>query len=100
LREKEFHLNHREIDVKGPHVEVRIPYKAREASPAKEAARWVQADRPSHFGPIRAPFDLAASQTIYKTLAKSHGSTHSSFIAEEQRREGHHSGEERVELVV
>jgi hypothetical protein len=33
-------------------------------------------------------------------MAKSHASTHSSFGAEEQIREGHHSGEERVELVV
>jgi hypothetical protein len=33
-------------------------------------------------------------------LAISHASTHSSFAVEEQRREGHHSREERVELVV
>jgi hypothetical protein len=33
-------------------------------------------------------------------MAKIHRGTHSSFVAEEQRREGHHSGEERVELVV
>jgi hypothetical protein len=51
-------------------------------------------------GPMRAHFDLAASQTIYSPLAKSHASTHSSFATEEQRREGHHSGAERVELVV
>jgi hypothetical protein len=55
-------------------------------------------------GPIRAPFaapfDLDTSQTIYSPLAKSHASTHSSFIVEEQRRKGHHSEEERVELVV
>jgi hypothetical protein len=50
-------------------------------------------------GRIRTPFDLAASQTIYSPLAKSNGSTHSSFAVEEQRREGHHSGEERVELI-
>jgi hypothetical protein len=58
------------------------------------------ADRPS---PLRArfgaPFDLAASRAIYSPLAKSHGEIHSSFAAEEQRREGHHSGGERVEMV-
>jgi hypothetical protein len=43
--------------------------------------------------------DLAAIQTIYGPEAKSHASTHSSSAAEEQRREGHHLGEEMVELV-
>jgi hypothetical protein len=33
-------------------------------------------------------------------MAENHTSTHSSFATEEQRREGHHSREERVELVV
>jgi hypothetical protein len=42
---------------------------------------------------------LAAIQTIYSPLAESHASTHSSFAAEEQRREGHHSEEEKVKLV-
>jgi hypothetical protein len=51
-------------------------------------------------GPFVPLFDLAASQTIYSPMAKRHASTHSSFSAEEQRREGHHSREERVELVV
>jgi hypothetical protein len=46
------------------------------------------------------PFDPAAIRTIYSPLAESHASTHSSFIVEEQRREGHHSKEERVKLVV
>jgi hypothetical protein len=45
-------------------------------------------------------FDLAAIQAIYSPGAKSHASTHSSSAAEEQRREGRHFGEERVELVV
>jgi hypothetical protein len=58
------------------------------------------ADRPS---PIRArfdaPFDLAVSRAIYSPLAESHKVRHSSSAAEEQRREGHHSGEERVEMV-
>jgi hypothetical protein len=50
--------------------------------------------RPSH-----PPFDLAVIRTIYSPKAKSHASIHSSSAAEEQRREGHHLGEERVELV-
>jgi hypothetical protein len=50
--------------------------------------------------PIRAPFDLVAIQTIYSPPAESHASTHSLFTVEEQRRERHHSREERVELVV
>jgi hypothetical protein len=60
-----------------------------------------QAGRSGSFlGPFVPPFDLAASRTIYSPLAESHASTYSSFVAEEQIREGHHSGEERVELVV
>jgi hypothetical protein len=75
---------------------------------AKEAAGWAevgpgrsaQAGRPSPFqGPVSPPLDLAAIQTIYSPEAKSHASTHSSSAAEEQRREGHHLGEEMVELV-
>jgi hypothetical protein len=58
------------------------------------------ADLPS---PFRArfcgPFDLAALRTIYSPVAKSHEGIHSSSAAEEQRREGHRSGEERVEMV-
>jgi hypothetical protein len=74
----------------------------------KEATRWArmglgrpaQADRPSPFlGPFVPPFDLDDPQTIYSPPAKSHISTHSPFSTEEQRREGHHSGEEGVELV-
>jgi hypothetical protein len=58
------------------------------------------ADWPSPFQ-VRfdAPFDLAASRAIYSPLAKSHEKIHSSSTAEEQRREGHHYGEERVEIV-
>jgi hypothetical protein len=69
---------------------------------AKMVQGWsAQVGRPDPFlGPFVPPFDLDASQTIYSPLAESHASTHSSFIAEEQRREGHHSREERVELVV
>jgi hypothetical protein len=49
--------------------------------------------------PSRPPFDLATIRAIYSPEARSHASTHSSSAAEEQRKEGHHLGEERVELV-
>jgi hypothetical protein len=55
---------------------------------------------PPFQGPVDPPpFDLAAIWTIYSPEARSHASTHSSSAAEEQRREGRHLGEERVELV-
>ena len=73
------------------------PERPKPAGPGRPA----QAGQPSPFlVPFEPPFDLDASRTIYSPLAKSHASTHLSFVAEEQRREGHHSGEERVELVV
>jgi hypothetical protein len=58
-----------------------------------------QAGRPSPFRGRVTPFDLASIQTIYSPEAKSHTSTHFSSVAEEQRREGHHLGKERFELV-
>jgi hypothetical protein len=61
---------------------------------------WAQASRPGPFrGPVASPFDLAAIRTIYNPGVERHTSIHSSSAAEEQRREGHHLGEERVELV-
>jgi hypothetical protein len=70
---------------------------------AKEATGWAEVGpgRPAHpiSGPSRPPFDLAAIQTIYSLEVKSHASINSSSAAEEQRREGHNLGEERVELV-
>jgi hypothetical protein len=58
------------------------------------------ADRPSPFrARFGASFDLAALRTIYSLVAKSHREIHSLSAAEEQRREGHRSGEERVEMV-
>jgi hypothetical protein len=75
---------------------------------AKEAGNWAgvglgrsaQAGRPGPFlGPVASPFDLAAIRAIYSPGFKSHASINSSSTAEEQRREGHHRGEERVELV-
>jgi hypothetical protein len=70
---------------------------------AKEAANWAEVG-PSRSaqpipGPSHPPFDLATIRTIYSPEAKSHASIHSSSTAEEQRREGYHLGEERVELV-
>jgi hypothetical protein len=62
--------------------------------------RSAQADRPGPFcGPVIPSFDLAAVQAIYSPKAKSHTSFHSSSATEEQRREGHHLREERVELL-
>jgi hypothetical protein len=75
---------------------------------AKEAGNWAgvglgrsaQAGRPDPFqGPVAFLFDLAAIRAIYSLRVESYRGTHSSSTAEEQRREGHHLGEERVELV-
>jgi hypothetical protein len=75
---------------------------------AKEAGNWAwmgpcrlaQTGRPSPVqGPVTSPFDLAAIRAIYSLGVKSHRSINSSSATEEQRREGHHLGEERVELV-
>jgi hypothetical protein len=58
------------------------------------------ADRPIPFrARFDAPFDLAASRAIYSPLDERHKDIHSSSAPEEQRREGHRSGEERVEMV-
>jgi hypothetical protein len=67
---------------------------------AKEAADWAEMGpgRSAHARAQSPPFDLAAIWAIYSPEAKSLASTHSSSTAEEQRREGHHLGEERVEL--
>jgi hypothetical protein len=62
--------------------------------------RWAQAGRARPVqGPFDSPFDLAANRAIYSPRVKRHASINSSSAAEEQRREGHHPGEERVELV-
>jgi hypothetical protein len=70
---------------------------------------WAQAGRPRPVspgwlaqpisGPVASPFDLAAIRAIYGPAVKSHASINSSSAAEEQRREGHHPEDERVELV-
>jgi hypothetical protein len=62
--------------------------------------RSAQDGRPGPFrGPVASPFDLAAIRAIYSPRVESHASIYSSSAAEEQRREGHHLGEVRVELV-
>jgi hypothetical protein len=59
-----------------------------------------QADRPNPVqGLAGLPFDLDAIRAIYSPGVESHASSNSSSATEEQRREGHHLGEERVELV-
>jgi hypothetical protein len=91
------------------HMQVHTNKESREKQPRRKLGsnraetvlgRPAWFDRPS---PSRAwfsaPFDLAALRTIYSAPTKSHEERHSSFAAEEQRREGHHPGEERVEMV-
>jgi hypothetical protein len=61
---------------------------------------WDQAGRPSPVqGPFAPTFDLAAIRAIYSPGVESHEGMNSSLAVEEQRRDGHHPGEERVELV-
>jgi hypothetical protein len=61
---------------------------------------WAQAGRPRPVqGPIPPSFDLAAIRAINSPGVESHASSNSSSASEEQRREGHHLGEDRVELV-
>jgi hypothetical protein len=62
-------------------------------------ASWPRLAGPAHIEAQSPPFDLAAIQAIYSPEARHHTSTHSPSVAEEQKREGHHIGEERVELV-
>jgi hypothetical protein len=45
------------------------------------------------------PLDLPSIQAICSLEARRHTSIHLPSAAEEKRREGHHLGEERVELV-
>jgi hypothetical protein len=69
---------------------------------AKEAVGWAEMGpgRPNQFPSlVDTPFDLATIRTIYSPETKSHTLIHSSSVVEEQRREGHRLGEERVELV-
>jgi hypothetical protein len=83
------------------HMQVQTNKESREKQPGRKSRpnrAW--ADRPSPFqARFDTPFDLATIRTIYSPLAKSHGKILSSSTAEEQRREGHRSREERVEMV-
>jgi hypothetical protein len=102
LRDKELHPTQRETDDKGPHAEGGRNLEDSGTTQRRQATgpRWTQAGRPGPFrGPVASPFDLAAIRAIYSPGVESHASIHSSSAAEEQRREGHHLGEERVELV-
>jgi hypothetical protein len=75
--------------------------KHRQQMRSRNGLKWAQAGWPSPFrAPFAAPFDLDDPRAIYSPPAKSHASIHLPFTAEKQRREGHHFGEERVELVV
>jgi hypothetical protein len=67
----------------------------------RSGPRPVGPGRPAQpiLGPNQPPFDLAIIRAIYSPEVESHASIHSSLAAEEQRTEGHHLGEERVELV-
>jgi hypothetical protein len=61
---------------------------------------WAQAGRPNPIqGPFASPFDIATIRAIYSPRVESHTEKNSSSAVKEQRREGHHTGEERVELV-
>jgi hypothetical protein len=75
--------------------------KQHQAKESRAGPKWAQDGRPSPLrGPVAPPpFDLAAIQAIYSLEARRHASIHSPSTAEEQRREGHHLGEKRVELV-
>jgi hypothetical protein len=91
------------------HMQVYTNKELRKKQPGKKPGpnraeaglgRPASADRPSPFrARFGAPFDLAASRAIYSPLTESHREIHSSSTAEEQRREGHHSREERIEMV-
>jgi hypothetical protein len=83
------------------HMQVHTNKESREKQMwRKPGPKQAWADRPNPFrARFDAPFDLAAIRTIYRPLAKSHEGIHSSSAIEDQRREGHRSGEERVEMV-
>jgi hypothetical protein len=91
----------------GPHAEGGRIKKTRELTPGqggrrlgRNGPRPAGSDRPAQpiSEPSRPPL-WPSRRTIYRPKAKSHASIHSSSAAEEQRREGHHLGEERVQLV-
>jgi hypothetical protein len=91
------------------HMQVHTNKELHEKQPGrKPGPNWAKtglgrpawADQPSPFwAQFGTPFEIATIQTIYNPVTKGHKEIHSSSTAEEQRREGHRSGEERVEMV-
>jgi hypothetical protein len=87
---------HMQVHTNGESREKQSGQKPRPNWAETSPSRSAQAGRPSPFwAQFGAPFDVATIRTIYSPLTKSHGGIHSSSAAKEQRREGHHSGEER-----
>jgi hypothetical protein len=83
------------LEDSGSNTEQRMP---------RTEPKWAQVGRPRPLAqptsrPSWPPFDLATIQAIYSPEARCHASIHSPSAAKEQRREGHHLGEERVELI-
>jgi hypothetical protein len=87
-----------DLHAKGEHLEdtgTDIEQRRPRAGPG-----WAQAGRPSLVQcPFASSLALAAIRAIYSPGVESHASSNSSSATEEQRREGHHPGEETVELV-
>jgi hypothetical protein len=86
------------------HMQVHTNRESREKQPGQiPGPNWAETGPGRPPSPFQAqfgtPFDLATIQTIYNTLTNSHEEIDSSSTVEKQRREGHHSGEERVEMV-
>jgi hypothetical protein len=86
------------------HMQVHTNEESREKQPGrKPRPNWAKTSPGRSAqpipGPVRRPFDLATIQTIYSPLVKSHAGDHFSSTTEEQRREGHHFGVKRVEVV-
>jgi hypothetical protein len=108
LRDKELRPTRRETDDKVLHAEGDGSRRLGNRHHTKDAGNWAwmgpgrsaQAGRPSPVqGPFPPSFDLAAIRAIYSPGVERHASINSSSAAEEQKREGHDPGEERVELV-
>jgi hypothetical protein len=109
LRNKERYPNRGETDAKGPHVErVKVPEDTRSITDKGGSEPGWGGPRPVNLGrltqptsgPIRCPLWPRQPSGYYSSPAKSRVGIHSAFAAEEQRIEGHHSGEQRVEIVV
>jgi hypothetical protein len=90
LQDKELSQIRRETDDMDLHAEGGNIQEAREPTWGKGA---------HGLGPNSLSFALAANRAIYSPLTEGHAEKISSSAAEKQRREGHHLGEERVELV-